>query len=172
MRPLLILALMASPLAADHCRQSHRFFETPAYVAVPAPIVFYSIGGTYQAAPAVPPQAQAAPAPHAPGVDPEYQEYLAWKAARAQAAPVSILSQKCASCHGAAATNVAARGGLKLESMTADDRLNAIEAIRSDRMPPNAKRQPLDGTTASKLIGELTQRPEKQPLPPEPKPAP
>lgn len=172
MRSLLILLMLAAPVAADHCRNRVVVQDVPVFVPVAAPIVFYSIGGQYQ-----PPQlhAQAAQQPLAQGVDDEYAEFLQWKANRVKAAsvPQSLFQRTCVSCHGPAANNTLARSALHTDVVTIESKLAMIAAVENDHMPPGAKKNPLPEADKKQLRREILELPiavKALAVPPEPKP--
>lgn len=169
MRSIAILALLCSPAVADHCRQQvviqHAdtgFIAVPYAVAIPVATVavgqpLYSLN--QQAYPAQTPQA--APAASAPQTSDEtaklFGEFLAWREAqqKAAAAPVSLVTKYCSTCHGASSDKANARQGMMLEALTPDERISAVKQIRANLMPPSATKNPLPAAEKEALIDEF-----------------
>lgn len=77
-----------------------------------------------------------------------------------QAPPVaanSLLSAKCASCHGLSLTEP--KGGLYFDAghqLDCNSAMKAIKAVRRGTMPKNAKTSPLSEDEKARLVDELT----------------
>jgi len=153
MRTLFALLLLATPTMADHCRirsnavviQSSGAIITPFAVPVAVPTSVVVPGYTYSHAGA-----------SAAAVDPEYQEFLAWKAAKANqvkaaVVPQSLLQQNCVGCH---TTKADAKDHFDMSGeLTADQKLKAIAAVMTGKMP---KAKILDPQVRADIVAELS----------------
>lgn len=171
---LAILAVLVGPVAplmADSCRNVVRRHNvvvldsslviTPFAIPVAVPVsyavpsVLYSYNGQ-QAQPqyAAP---RAAAAPQAQSQDAEWQEFLAWKAARAKvaAAPQSFVAAKCASCHNPGKKGAAS---FDLSLATHADLRHATALVAEGKMPPKTAPR-LSAEEVGKVIHELSTMP-------------
>lgn len=152
MRTICALLLLATPTMADHCRvrnqqvviQSTGAIVTPFAVPVAVPV---SVVTPYTYSHAGVSAAQ---------TDPEYVEFLAWKAAKANqvkasVVPQTLLQQNCVACH----TNKAdAKAALDMsKELTSEQKLAAIAAVMTGKMP---KAKALDPQVRADVVAELS----------------
>ncbi len=159
MKTILTLLLLATPALADHCRvvrSNAVVLDTgltivPYAVATPVAVVapgspLYSYRDT----------AQAYGQPQAGSADPDYAEFLAWKAAKANqvksaVVPQTLLQQNCVKCH---TENADAREHLDMsKELTSDQKLASIKALLLGSMP---KGKTIDAQLRSDLAAELS----------------
>ena len=122
-------------------------FVAPLGVVIPGS-PFYSYRGAAQS--------YQQPQPQAASVDPDYAEFLEWKAAKAntvkaQALPQTLVQQNCVKCH---TEKPDARAALDMSKpLDAEGKLAAIKALVEGSMP---KGKAIDTAARGNLIGELT----------------
>lgn len=137
------------------------------YKAVAPAYVAYQLGAVYYA-PSVEAQVNATVEKRLT-TDKDYQEFLRYQAFqqgfqagqqgisdRPQPPTVSVLTQKCADCHGA--HKAEPDGGFYLDvtvPLSAEAREAAEERIRDGSMPPPDKREPLTQEEARSALNEL-----------------
>lgn len=157
----ILFLLLPSFASADHCRvrQNAVVVQDFAAVSFAVPIgvpvaqvtpAFYSYNATAQAY---------QPRATAQSDDAKlFEEFIAWKASRVQAAsvPQSPFAATCVKCHSQGGTGFAHHDFSK--PLTSDDKLAAIDAIVQGTMPP---KRTLDPQVRADIVAELSKR-EKQ----------
>ena len=152
MKPILALLMLATPTLADHCRVRNNAVVIQSTGAVIVPF----------AVPVATPVAVATPylyqhsGVQAASADPDYQEFLAWKAAKANqvkaaVVPQTLLQQNCVKCH---TENADAREHFDMsKELTADQKLSAIRAVMTGKMP---KAKTLDPQVRADIVAQLS----------------
>lgn len=152
MKTLAALLLLAAPAMADHCRVRNDRVIINSTGAVVVPFAVPVAVPVQVATPYVYQHAGIAAAQ----TDPDYAEFLAWKAERANrvkasAVPQSLVQQHCAKCH---AENADAKASFDMAApLTADQKLAAIAAVMTGKMP---KAKKLDPQVRADVVAELS----------------
>lgn len=154
MKTILALLMLATPTLADHCRkqvviQSTGQVIVPFAVPVATPVAVAT------------PYAYQHSGARAASVDPDYAEFLAWKAAKAStvkaaAVPQTLVTQHCASCHTPGHPNAKQDAIDHLDMskpLTAEQKLDSVKALLLGTMP---KGKTIESQLRSDLVGELS----------------
>lgn len=160
MRTLLAFVMLAPTAYGDHCRVAkQQVVVQNELVAVPfvAPLGVVITGSPMYSYRGV---AQSYQQPQAASVDPDYAEFLAWKAAKANqvkaaVVPPSLIAQNCNACHtkAGAKSSQDAIDKLNLDlPRTAEGDKAALKSIRAGKMP---KGKTIDDQTRGGLFDEL-----------------
>lgn len=157
MKTILALLMLATPTLADHCRvrnnavviQSTGAIVTPFAVPVAVPVAVAS------------PYVYQHSGVQAASADPDYAEFLAWKAAKANqvkaaVVPQTLFAQSCAGCHTPGHTSAKQDAIDHLDAskeLTSEQKLASIKAIMLGEMP---RGKTLDPQVRADLIAELS----------------
>lgn len=153
------VAMLVPPVHADHCRVQKQAvvvnqvavpFVVPVGVVLPGSPL-YSYRGV----------AQSYQQPQAASADPDYAEFLAWKAAKANqvkaaVVPQTLFAQNCAGCHTPGYTSAKQDAIDHLDAskeLTSEQKLASIKAIMLGEMP---RGKTLDPQVRADLIAELS----------------
>ncbi len=158
MKTILALLMLATPTLADHCRivqknvviQSTGAVIVPYAVPVATPVAVVSpYAYQHSGAQVYGQQAKTADAQL-------FEEFLRWKQERETqvkpaVVPQTLLQQNCVKCHS---DNADAKGHFDMsKELTADQKLSAIRAVMTGKMP---KAKTLDPQVRSDLIAEIS----------------
>jgi len=153
MKTIVAMLLLVAPALAGDCRpityQKNQLTVVPYAVAVAVPVAAVTPGAAlYSYKESAPPQQ----ASH----DPEYQEFLQWKAGRSgssRAQASSLVTTHCASCHTGRGSGV---DFFDLSRASCEDLRRAAAAVAKGAMPKGAR---LSGEEVGKLAFELSTMP-------------